>query len=472
MRIEGALIEYWRSNSLGQPGDTVIVACSGGPDSLALLDLLWRLRDRLSIKVAAAHYEHGIRGQASREDEAFVAQYCHKRKIPFYSESGNILQLSRERGESIETCARRKRYEFLNRLSVNLAGALIATAHHCDDQAETLLMHFLRGTGLKGLTGILPKRENIIRPLLIFTKQELVEYCHEQGLSPRHDATNDLADCTRNKLRLRLLPLLKEDYNPNIIQSLCNLANTAAAEEALLQQLSREAEKRLELHYDKEKQAVSCKSSLLLGEPLAIRRRLVKQLLSLVNPGCDLDFPHVEAILAMAEKNITGSSLDLPDKCQLRISYGHIELSKKTDKFLTSHGTIEDTPNKKILSLDSKIELPGGGFISARLTDSLEGEGSFSSHKIYCDAAKCGPEFVVRYRRKGDRIRLRVGSKKLKDFFVDAKVDRERRDWVPLVVSPITGEIIWVAGCRQTAVAMTDADTKEYVILSYEKGEE
>lgn len=471
MTLEKRLTEYWQSNTLAAPGNTVIVACSGGPDSLALLDILWRLKENLAIKVVAAHYEHGIRGQESKDDESFVENYCLEKSIPFYSESANIPQLSRERGESLETCARQMRYAFLNKLSGELGQALIATAHHADDQAETVLMHLLRGTGLNGLTGILPKRDNIIRPMLAFTKAELVEYCYQQGLSPRHDPTNEEIDCTRNKLRLQLVPLLKKEYNKNITRSLCNLAETVSAEEELLHELTIRAEERL-CQFDGQGES-GCKFKItdFLKEPLAIRRRLIQQLISRISYGTTLTFQHIDAVLELIAKNVTGSSLNLPDRCVAKISYGFFYLSKKTKKILTSHGTIEDTPYK-ILELGNSVVLPYGGAISAYATDSLEGEDSFSKTKIYCDAARCGTELVVRYRHHGDRIRFENGSKKLKDFFVDAKVERSSRDQVPLVVNSRTGDIIWVAGLRQTSVAMADKDTEQYIILSYDKGEE
>ena len=471
MTLEKRLTEYWQSNSLTEPGSTVIVACSGGPDSLALLDILWSLKEKLAIMVVAAHFEHGIRGQASKDDESFVKNYCLEREISFYSESANIPELSRARGESLETCARQMRYAFLNKLAGELGNAFIATAHHADDQAETVLMHLLRGTGLNGLTGILPKRGNIIRPLLAFTKAELVEYCHHQGLSPRHDATNEETDCTRNRLRLQLLPLLKKEYNKNITRSLCNLAETASAEEELLHELTIKAEERLCQLDGRGENSYKIKISDFIKEPLAIRRRLIQQMVSKISHGAALSFQHIEAVLELIDRNATGSSLNLPDRCTAKISYEFFYLSKKTEKILTSHGTIEDTPYK-ILKLGSSVVLPYGDTISAYAADSLEGEKSFSKNKIYCDAAKCGTELIVRYRHDGDRIRFENGSKKLKDFFVDAKVERSSRDRVPLVVNSCTGDIIWVAGLRQTAVALADKDTKQYIILSYDKGEE
>ena len=237
---------------------------------------------------------------------------------------------------------------------------------------------------------------------------------------------------------------------------MCNLAETASAEEELLHELTIRAEERLCRFDGQVENSYKIKISDFTKEPLAIRRRLIQQLVSKISHGTTLLFQHIEAVLELIDRNVTGSSLNLPDRCVAKISYGFFYLSKKTEKFLTSHGTIEDTPYT----------------ISAYAADSLEGEDSFSKNRIYCDAASCGTELIVRYRRAGDRIRFETGSKKLKDFFVDSKVERSSRDRVPLVVNSHTGDIIWVAGLRQTAVALADKDTKQYIILSYDKGEE
>ena len=173
------LYEHVRREGVLPRGAHIVVACSGGPDSLALLSLLLELRPLLSLAVTAAHYEHGIRGEASAEDAAFVRRFCAARAVPCIVESGDVPRAAARTSESLETAARRLRYAFLERTRERVGASLIATAHHADDQAETVLLHILRGTGLDGLAGI-PARDaarHLVRPLLPFPKQALVDYC-------------------------------------------------------------------------------------------------------------------------------------------------------------------------------------------------------------------------------------------------------------------------------------------------------
>ncbi|MCR5176598.1 MAG: tRNA lysidine(34) synthetase TilS [Anaerovibrio sp.] len=469
MEIEKRLIKYWQHNALAKAGDTVLVACSGGPDSLALLDLLHGLSGELSIEVMAAHYEHGIRGQASVDDANFVQQYCQREKIDFFLESGDIPLICRQTGESLETCSRRMRYGFLHRIAREKGCAVIATAHHSDDQAETVLMHILRGTGLNGLTGILPKRDNIIRPLLAFTKCELVDYCKAQGLAPRLDATNEVADCTRNRIRLELLPYLKQEYNINITDQLCQLARIVSADENLLDSICRTA-------FDKicvadARGAISCKADDFLLQPLSIQRRLLQQMGGSLQ--VQLSFPHVEQIRELVEKNHTGKHLMLPQGCQAGMRYGILTLSKMDRVFSETDGNMAFKDRDLVLEPGGRLILEDGSMLCSEITADLEIRKPFSKNMVYFDAAKSGDTVLVRYRRKGDRLLLPAGHKKLKDLLIDSKVDVEKRNNIPVVVSSITNEIIWVAGIRQTAAAMAGADTGRYLILSYiQKGEE
>ena len=467
MDFERALIEYWQGNSLTQGEATVIVACSGGPDSLALLDVLNRLEDVLSIRVIAAHYEHGIRGEASKADADFVRKYCRANEIPFFMESGKIPVVTKITGESMETAARRMRYDFLNRVAAGFDNGVIATAHHADDQAETVLMHIIRGTGTKGISGILPKRGNIIRPLLIFSKADLMAYCREQGLSPRVDETNFVADCKRNQIRLELLPLLKKKYNINITRNLCNLADIASADEKLLNELTQKAV--AELCNTTELNRISCRTADILKQPLALQRRVIQYMAQYMETS--LSFGHVEALRCLIADNATGSSINLPGDCQGRISYGIVYVEKNYSDFLKNDDTIKDNSLDMKLIPFSEILLNDGGIISSKLVHSLADEIPFSKNHIYCDASKSGRSVIVRYRRPGDRLLLSAGRKKLKDFLIDEKIERNRRDYLPVVVSSLNGEIIWVAGVRQTKVALVDENTKEYLILSYKPKE-
>lgn len=222
-RLEAGIMDFlktfcqnWQKKIALSPHSMVIVACSGGIDSLALLDMLWQMKARLQIEVAAAHYEHGIRGEDSLGDAAFVQEFCRQQGIAFYLGSGNVPLEASQKNESLETAARRMRYGFLYGLRDKLMaegtrGVYIATAHHGDDQAETLLMHLLRGSGIRGLGGIRSRQGCLIRPLLFARKSQLTAYCQTRELTPRHDSSNDELEFLRNRIRLELLPLLERN---------------------------------------------------------------------------------------------------------------------------------------------------------------------------------------------------------------------------------------------------------------------
>lgn len=457
--------EYWREYRLTEKEENVLVACSGGPDSLALLDLLQQLQDALNIKVYAAHYEHGIRGDDSVADAEFVSKFCRSAGIRCFVEHGDIPALAKEIGQSIETCAREQRYSFLRNCLLRMGGGVIATAHHQDDQAETVLMHLLRGTGVNGLSGMLPRRNDVIRPLLCVAKSDLVEYCLVRRLKYRTDETNLIADCRRNKIRLELVPLLQAEYNPSLVKALCNLAAASAGDEAYLQQQTKAvAEKLLCVN----KGVVSCNIAELLKQPLAIQRRLVQIMAARLDSG--LSFQHVQTVLSLCQRGVAGSCLSLPDYLDVRINYEFLCFSKKNILFSENSATIysKRIDNELWLEENSSVILPSGDVIRFEFFDqkAFKKLTGFDRNKIYLDCDRCQLPLLVRYRQAGDKIAIKGGHKKLKDYFVDAKVDRRIRDKVPLVCSGVSGEILWVVGYRQTITGLADATTSRYAVLT------
>ena len=226
--------QFCAREQLLHSGLGIVVACSGGPDSLALVEVLRQLTARYQLRLAVAHFEHGIRGAASRADALFVQEYCAAHALPCVVEAADVPAAAQAAGQSLETAGRELRYAFLERVRVERGLDVIATAHHADDQAETVLMHLLRGAGLTGLAGIQPQRGRLIRPFLSVTKQEIRAYLAAAGLTPREDVTNSEPDCLRNRVRLELLPLLRTDYNPRITQALCQLAAVAGDAQTVL----------------------------------------------------------------------------------------------------------------------------------------------------------------------------------------------------------------------------------------------
>lgn len=229
----------------------VVLAVSGGADSLCLADATLAVAPRLQLRPLIAHLDHGLRAEASAADAAFVRGFAIERGVPYVVERVDVGALARERKQSIEVAAREARYRFLARVAEQHCARLVALAHHADDQAETVLLRLIRGTGLHGLRGMrpcdaLPTAPHLtaVRPLLRVSRAEIEQYCRQQKLQPRHDETNDALDHTRNRVRHELLPLL-ESYNPNIRLTLTRLADTIASDVEIVEQATHAAFERI-----------------------------------------------------------------------------------------------------------------------------------------------------------------------------------------------------------------------------------
>ena len=467
MKLLRELVRNWQQQQLTEPNTTVVVACSGGIDSLALLDMLVQVRKELGIELVSAHYEHGIRGEASREDAQFVADYCQGQGIPFFLAAGDVPAIAKERKESLETAARFCRYEFLRQVASKYPQGVIATAHHKDDQGETVLMHLLRGTGIAGLAGILPASQGIIRPLLNFSKKQLAQYCELQHLAPRHDSTNDEADCTRNRLRLQLLPLLAKEYNGNIVEGLCNLAEIAAGEEAYWQDTLGEIWQGLEKRLTPI--SCTCSCSELTSYPLAVQRRLLQKIVgNLVNQ--QLGFSHLESIRRLIQKPQTGQKIQLPDGLLAKVAYGQLTLEKNTISFSENNGTIIEKSNNEnfTLELSGVTVLSDGTEFLTTVKDYLPQQPWPSSQNtIWCDYDKCHQPLYWRHRQPGDVVQVGQGHQKLKKFLIDNKIPQEERDQLWLLCQG--NNIIWIPGLRRFSEALIDRETQKILYITLKK---
>ncbi len=496
----------WRENIALPEGTMVLAACSGGIDSLAMLDMLDMLQEVLGVRVAAAHFEHGIRGKDSLKDAEFVREFCAARGIEFYGESADVPGEAERAGESLETAARRLRYAFLRRLAGELSKkygmgenqeklgrVVIATAHHRDDQAETVLMHLIRGTGLRGLGGIRCCQGDLVRPLLFAGKRELAEYCRQRRLEPRHDATNDQADCFRNKLRLELLPHLAREYNPALGDALCQLADIAQADEDYLRQQAEKLWQELAVKAGKKLgggqteqpwEGFGFNLRKILSQPLAMQRRLVQQAAFEVS-GCQLSYVQVQAVLQLAQKGRTGTELQLSFGLLAEISYNFLYIIKKTIPFSGNHGTMDIVGEFEKISLrvPGTTCLPDGSRITAELAGDRQqlesllksvadhagnacNAGNGSCMAVYGDWDKCNQPLAVRHRKNGDRVSMGNGHKKLKDFLIDSRIPRQQRDALWLVADGGgDGNILWLPGVRRFAEAAADEGTRKFFVL-------
>ncbi len=284
----------------------ILIAVSGGADSLALAELLRSSRQRFGFELVIAHFEHGLRGQPSLDDAAFVKNFSDERGITFVGGKGDVRTFAAEKKISVETAARILRYDFLSNARQRLGCDAIALAHHADDQAETILMRLLRGATNAGLSAMKFRMHSdyglLIRPLLKFRKADLENFCRRKNLSPRLDMTNFITDATRNRIRLELLPML-ETFNPALVETLCRLG-TVAAEEADF----------LDMHTEKIFPTVVRNNSIVRAEFVklhpALQRAVIKKFIAQVTGSAkDFGFVHFDGIRKVLLNNLSGVEL-------------------------------------------------------------------------------------------------------------------------------------------------------------------
>lgn len=455
--------QFCLEHGLLHRGDRIVAACSGGPDSLALLVILWQLRRKYDLQIVAAHFEHGIRGAASKADADFVQAFCQQRGIPVQLAAADVPQEAAAQGLSLETAARELRYRFLEQVRQTAGFDAIAVAHHADDQAETVLMRILRGTGTQGLAAMRPrsgKRGTIIRPLLGVTKAAIRAFCAAQGLQPCEDATNEQAECTRNRLRLATLPALKQAYNPELARALCQLAEVAAAEteyietqvEALWQDTARVRQQPLALNQQGFSQL-----------PLALQRGLVRRFWqAAAGSRQDLGFGQAEKLRLLLRVGQTSSQLELPHGFVARLAYGWLTCAQR--------------PETAAAPAPADLQIPGCTQWGSYLCTAewcAEIAPAPTPWELYLQPDDLAEPLVIRQRESGDAIQLPGGRKKLKKLLIDDKIPQQERDQLPILAAG--HEVLWVAGHRRStrcAVAFDRPLKRRVLYLRLERREE
>jgi len=436
-----------RRRQLLRPGDRVLVAVSGGPDSVCLLTVLHELSERgllSDIELRIAHVNYGLRGEESEKDEAFVRELGMKLAVPVSCER---VSLAPSPGGTLQSRAREARYAFFERVLREQGLVAVATGHTADDQAETVLLWLLRGAGTGGLAGIPVKRQgNIIRPLLGVTRRQILDYLDSSGLAYRSDASNGRPVYRRNRVRHEILPVLRA-LNPLIVEGLARGADILAADAAVLDTIERE--KWGAVAKDVSFGRVVFDRERLASQPLGLQRRLVRRALAMVRGGpTGLTFRHVHDCLERIVEGSSGAGLDLP---------GGIRVTR--DRHLVvveSGGTRKVDRRQADLTTGILFPVPGEVLVGARgpRLRAVEGTGhqigaADGRARFVVDGDRLGGPLSVRNWRRGDWFcptGMGGHGKKLQDFFVDGKVPRGSRDRIPLVVTP--GGIVWVAGYR------------------------
>ncbi len=449
-------------------GERVLVAVSGGPDSVALLHLLHTQLPELHLALGVAHLHHGLRGAEADADAEYVAALAAKLALPYHTERADATGYAAEHGLSLEMAARKVRYAFLERVAEAQGYGRIALGHTASDRVETALMHLLQGTGLPGLRGMPPARGRILRPLLTAWRSETEAYCREYALEPRADETNlDPTAALRNRIRHELLPHLREQYNPAVDEALLRLAEAAEAElewtapqvEAAFTGVTTEREGGLGLDLEG-----------LAALPVGLRLRVWREAWTRLHGGSlDLRSAHYEALEHLLGEAQTGREASLPGDIRAQKLYNEVFLSPCPTR-------PEPGPRwaAREVPLDGEAEVPVlGVMVSLRaLPERPTDLGEARGRLITLDAEAVRLPITMRPWQPGDELAPlgMDGHKKLQDLFVDEKVPAADRERVP-VFADAAGEIVWVAGLAMSDRCKITAATRQYLQLSLEKAD-
>jgi tRNA(Ile)-lysidine synthase len=453
--------QFILSNCLVSKGDTVILAVSGGPDSLCLLHLFNRMADQYRLKLVVAHLNHQLRPEAG-DEETGVAALASGLGLPFEAETVDIRSYKKQQGLSEEAAGREARYRFLHRIARKYNAAALALGHHRDDQAETVLLNILRGCGTDGLAGMLPLSSyqgiRLVRPLLGFQREEIEAYCREKGLNPYTDSSNLEKEYRRNRLRLELIPHLAKCYNPQIKEALAGLADLAAADRLFLHSMASKKAGEI-VFYDKNRVSLILKN--LVELPEALSGRVIRLALRHFQSRKEYGRNHISQLLEMAVSQKPGGKLTLPGGLTANLYRNRLVIIKE---FVASNGKLVATE----LKIPGMTLLPGKRGIYARIGSKGDLTWPPPAYCAYLDYQSLPVgKMMIRGREPGDRFHPQGagGSKKLKDFLIDRKIDKNFRDWLPLVT--IGKEIIWVAGIRIAHPYRITEATEKILILEY-----
>ncbi len=454
------VLETIRKHKMLEENDNIVLGISGGVDSMALLHILLEIRELYKLKLHLVHVNHGVRGDLALRDQRFVKKVAEDLGLDFYTTNVSMEEYAKDHKITSEEAGRILRYGYFNQVLDSLGGGKIAVAHNLNDQAETLIMRFLRGTGIDGLCGIDHINGNVIRPILDITREELEDYIRENGIEITEDHTNFQPIYTRNKIRLEIIPYIKEHFNPNIIKTLERTAYLAEIDSKFLEKASENRYN--EVVKKEEKYKITLGFSKFRPEDPSMKQRIIRR--SILNINSDLQGiseAQIATILDLFDQGETGKKVDISNNIEARVSYDDL--------------IIEKNPTRGIADFQYKLKnrlVVGeiGYKFTMNIIDGLNFSKKTSTRNTkYFDYDKVKGDLVIRRRKNGDRFTpfgMR-GSKKIKDYLIDEKVPREERDRIPFLVDD--ENIIWVVGYRISDLYKVTRDTRKILEVSYEK---
>lgn len=438
-------------------GEKILVGVSGGIDSMVLLALLQQFVEKLKGGLVVAHLNHGLRGEESDRDESFVKGVAKAMGLICITKKINVGDIAMKEGLNLQDAARRERYRFFEEVFKDLGCDRIALGHNADDQAETMLMRIIRGSGIKGLGGIPPERGVIIRPIIELSREDITNYASTKGINFREDSSNLKDSYLRNKLRRQLIPTLKE-YNPRICNELNMLSSINRDVESYLQEEAEKVFQRAICPENEDACAIFLNVSIFNNIPAALKAKVImKAVEQLAGSSSGLFSAHILDVENLALNAVSGRSINLPKGMIVSLEYGRLIFSC----IPRSKGDI---------SFKCPLNIPGDTIIKeagvilrtsrARPDDPISTDDKKS---IYLDMKRFPEPLEVRNFIAGDRIRIKgmSGRKKLKDLFIDEKVPPRLRRKIPILVSG--NEILWVIGLRKSKSTNIESPKGELV---------
>ncbi|WP_124065803.1 tRNA lysidine(34) synthetase TilS [Clostridium sp. E02] len=452
------ILENIRRNRLLTSGDRVIVALSGGADSVCLLVVLEELQKEFDLSLKAIHVHHGLRGEEADRDSQYAKELSSRLRVPFACIYVDAASYAREHGMSVEEAGRHLRYQIFEKERSDFGGTKIAVAHHADDQAETILYNLFRGTGLKGLGGMRSVREFVVRPLLCVGRKEILAYLNEKGISYCEDSTNQMTDYTRNRIRQVILPIIQEQINPRAKENILRAGEMAEKADAYLEKQAKAILEDFRIVQTDEKgvcDACGIKADALISEDNIIITYVIRQMIREVYGSMkNITMIHIESVLDLL-CGTDGRQIDLPNGRIATLKNRVLWIKKKYQTKFVDEFKKNALPrvDYEIFPYKKGQEIPQNGYTKW-----------FDYDRIKC-------AFSVRYRETGDYLTLTGGGKKtLKSYMIDEKIPREERGNIPLVTEG--SHVLWVIGYRISEYYKITDDTHTVIQMQIDGGKE
>jgi tRNA(Ile)-lysidine synthase len=470
--FEARVLEDIKNSESLLSGDKVLIAVSGGSDSIALLHTLVGLREKLKIDLTIAHLNHSARGVESDEDSDFVLDLGNSLKIETFIEKIDVASEQKSLKTSFQESARILRRKFLESTLEKIGGNKIALGHIADDQVETFLINLLRGSGLKGLGGMSNISEVYVRPLLNCFKAEILDYLKSQKLEYRFDQSNAKIDYLRNRIRLDLIPNIEKDFNPNFKENLLTTIDIIQDDDKYLTDQIATIFGEVAQNNKTKEEGLKISIPKILDYPLAIKRRLLRHAIYQVKGDLrSFSYLHIQNIIKIMENGMSGKEICLPSGLMAEIKNNFLQIYK------ISHTPKRIITNDTVKNLCVSLNIPGDTEISesqikfsSHLASGKDGKFFLANPRVAeLDFEKTGSKIQIRYPQMGDTfVPLGMsGSKKLKEFFIDTKTPREERNSIPILTTD-SNEIIWVFGKRISNAYRVTEKTKQILHIQGE----